>query len=1035
MSPSKERKRAELPTEPEGEYADTYDRLFHQSFGDKLQHKSQNQIRITTLNLNTFPIDYRDESKQDALKYELTNINPDILGMTELNYNWNNLESKDQLHQQTRGWWKNKSIQRAWMKTASLSKSQVGGTATLLLEDMTSYRKSGGSDNSKMGRWSWITITDPQGDITTTIITLYRPNHNLGEFTVYTQQKERLRITQPKHTEIDVYAHYINDLDALLTSLEESQHQIIVMGDFNEDTSKRQKLGRLMEKHHLYNPIAERHGSPTTTHIYGERPIEAIFISEKMTIERGGHKTGNLLASDHKAVWIDIPKEEILGNTTPITRPPYRKLQTGNPKTKKKFNKILEQQLRNANVQKHMIELLEHIKHNRTAEFQHTYEKLDRIRLRCIQHAEKNCVKERRGTIPFSPEIQEAMGRIAMWKLLYKRQTSKGKYKPKWKMIKRKAKKWKFPADNFKHKTTKEIHTQLKEAVKHFKSLKTTAKEKRQNFLEEKAEALAEKKGEDKSKYLKRLVNTEETKDAFRRIRYVTKPTDRTPLQYIEEEGDNGERRKITEKDAMEIAIRMANVAKLTQADNTPLREEPLKATFNEAELDYAQWDKVLDPNFELPPHLEKGTRLWFQQMRNKDKQIPTQPLRFNHESYKESWKTIKEATTSHPGIHFGHMKAMDEDSQLANKLNALLADVPLWTGYSPEAWQKCTDAMIKKKTDDMRPGKLRLITLMHAIFNHNNKALGRHMMKLGEKHNRLAIEQYGSRKHKSAIEHALNKVLTLDISRQKREALIFTANDARSCYDRIVLMAAYCTMVRFGVTKEAAQSMITTIATMEHHIRTSKGDSTRYYGGKYWVRIPHGIGQGNGAGPSIWACVSTPLFDALRDEGYGMNIRSPITLVLLNITGFSFVDDADLIQTMSNMQTDEELFIRAQAQLIIWEQLLRTTGGAIEPSKSDWVFVRYKWNNDEWEYNKKKFQANLMVRNKDKEEQKLRQLSISEARETLGVWIAADGNWRIQKQQLESKAKVWATLLKRGHLNSTDTVIATKATIMKTLE
>ena len=71
MSPSKERKRVELPTEPEEEYADTYDRLFHQSFGDKLQHKSQNQIRITTLNLNTFPIDYRDESKQDALKYEL----------------------------------------------------------------------------------------------------------------------------------------------------------------------------------------------------------------------------------------------------------------------------------------------------------------------------------------------------------------------------------------------------------------------------------------------------------------------------------------------------------------------------------------------------------------------------------------------------------------------------------------------------------------------------------------------------------------------------------------------------------------------------------------------------------------------------------------------------------------------------------------------------------------------------------------------------------------------------------------------------
>ena len=132
-----------------------------------------------------------------------------------------------------------------------------------------------------------------------------------------------------------------------------------------------------------------------------------------------------------------------------------------------------------------------------------------------------------------------------------------------------------------------------------------------------------------------------------------------------------------------------------------------------------------------------------------------------------------------------------------------------------------------------MRPAKLRLITLMHAIFNHNNKAVGRKMMQLGEKYDSLAIEQYGSRKHKSAVDHALNKVLTLDISRQRREALIFTANDAVSCYDRIVLLAAYCTMIKYGVTTEAARCIITTIAQMKHYIRSTKGDSVRYYGGE----------------------------------------------------------------------------------------------------------------------------------------------------------------------------------------------------------
>ena len=165
--------------------------------------------------------------------------------------------------------------------------------------------------------------------------------------------------------------------------------------------------------------------------------------------------------------------------------------------------------------------------------------------------------------------------------------------------------------------------------------------------------------------------------------------------------------------------------------------------------------------------------------------------------------------------------------------------------------------------------------------------------------------------------------------------------------------------MIRYGITKQAARSMITTIATMAHYIRTAKGDSAHTYGGKQWVRIPHGIGQGNGVGPAVWACISSPLFDALRGEGYGATIQAPVTLIVLNITGFSFVDDADLIQNMGNLTSEQDLFNKAQAQLIVWEQLLRTTGGAIEPIKSDWVFIRYKWSGARWKYNRKKYPIN----------------------------------------------------------------------------
>jgi hypothetical protein len=41
-------------------------------------------------------------------------------------------------------------------------------------------------------------------------------------------------------------------------------------------------------------------------------------------------------------------------------------------------------------------------------------------------------------------------------------------------------------------------------------------------------------------------------------------------------------------------------------------------------------------------------------------------------------------------------------------------------------------------------------------------------------------------------------------------------------------------------------------------------GDSYHTYGGTDWDIPMHGIGQGNGAGPAIWAAVSTPILNML---------------------------------------------------------------------------------------------------------------------------------------------------------------------------
>ena len=75
-----------------------------------------------------------------------------------------------------------------------------------------------------------------------------------------------------------------------------------------------------------------------------------------------------------------------------------------------------------------------------------------------------------------------------------------------------------------------------------------------------------------------------------------------------------------------------------------------------------------------------------------------------------------------------------------------------------------------------------------------------------------------------------LNKRLIIDVARQSKKDCIYIANDAKSCYNRILMIVAYLTMVKNGIDPLAAKSYIAGILDMEMKIRTTHGDSTRTY-------------------------------------------------------------------------------------------------------------------------------------------------------------------------------------------------------------
>jgi len=102
--------------------------------------------------------------------------------------------------------------------------------------------------------------------------------------------------------------------------------------------------------------------------------------------------------------------------------------------------------------------------------------------------------------------------------------------------------------------------------------------------------------------------------------------------------------------------------------------------------------------------------------------------------------------------------------------------------------WTKCYAG---EKKGNLNVEKLWIILLFESNFNNNNKWLGRAAMFNVEKQNQMAPEQYSSCKEKSAVIQCLNKRLLYNYVWYSHIPLAVCSNDAKSCYNRIVLIIA----------------------------------------------------------------------------------------------------------------------------------------------------------------------------------------------------------------------------------------------------
>jgi len=815
---------------------------------------------------------------------------------------------------------------------------------------------------------------------------------------------------------------------------QEMGDHLLVLTDFNDDVTAADAR-KWAAEFGLVEAITYLNAGPVPpTYQRGSRPIDGMFIAPQLLpFAAGGYLAfGDAVPSDHRVLWLDLHLPELCPKQLDVhVKPQARRLQCRDPRIVARYNKRLLELLNNHNVKQRLSILQEQLRQPGDLRQSHRKElnSIDLIVTEARLSAEKSCRKLKCGQVQWSPPVTKLIYKILFWKGLLKREKG-GKVSLH--VLRSRAKKAQLPQVPYPGEISQQqIQEKISAAYKSLARFKRD-ENSRDTWIAQLIAAQASAWQKTKKALWKQLRTTERIQNTARNVRRaLNKTVCHRPLSLVIAPDAQGNRTEINQKAAMEQACLDEAGRRFTQAKHTPFLTSPLIDLFGEIG-NKKPVCQVLEGSF-VPPSSSDRYAQQFLAAVARTSQVADIPPR-SVEEYSAGWKKAREATSSSAsGTHFGHYIAGTFNPEIL-LINATLANLPLLTGFTYDRWKKGLNIMIEKTTGDFNVDKLRIILLFEADFNANNKWMGRAVMYQAEQERLLADEQFGSRKFKSAIFQCFNKLLLYDLARFRRTPMALCSNDAKSCYDQITLVAATLCLCRLGCPFASVQSMITTLHDMQHHIRTTFGDSHTSASRKKWHAPIAGIGQGNGAGPQIWAAVSSPMFEIMRSQGFYANIVASISGLTKQLVGFAFVDDTDLCVHGPHI-TRNNARESMQKSVDEWQGLLRATGGALVPAKCFWYLIDFQWSNSKWVYQSAtQFPGEVNIYDDSLHRVPIPRLEPFEARRTLGVRLAPDGNWDTEVEYLKSIAVDWKVKMAASKLSWEEALFSLKNVVLRKL-
>jgi hypothetical protein len=209
---------------------------------------------------------------------QMKNIQADIFGFAETQLHCRNPSIQRQLHDCKRRVWDHCKLFTCSSEEEWPTHRKPGGTILGITGNLAGRVRKHTSD--KYGRWTQVELLGRDGR-TATLICAYQVVQEKGQHgdrTTYSQQVRMMRLDG--FLDPDPRKAFIRDLKSLVTTLKTAQHDIILMGDFNESIGINPgKMASVVAARDLTDTHCFRHGldREKPTYARGSRRLDYIL--------------------------------------------------------------------------------------------------------------------------------------------------------------------------------------------------------------------------------------------------------------------------------------------------------------------------------------------------------------------------------------------------------------------------------------------------------------------------------------------------------------------------------------------------------------------------------------------------------------------------------------------------------------------------------------------------------------------------------------------------------------------------------------